>query len=396
MTYQIRPAQRAHAKPLIGLYGESGSGKTYSALLLARGFVGPEGRICMIETESGRGEAYADPTEYPEIGGYDVVSMRDDFSPAAYGQAIKAVENAGVDALIIDSASHEWEGAGGVLAMAAQNQAGGKKGPIVWQQPKILHQREFMLRFMQTAIPLVILCMRAKYPMREVEIKGKKQWVRSEDLHPKQADDILYEMFIHGWLDMQHRLHVNRCTAKGLQPVFITGQPLSLETGQQMKAWASGSAPPAKGNGKDRDLQAEAKEAAEQGADAFRAFWAGLSKADRTNLKPDVPRYKDIATKADSQPDEPEDPFAEDQAEETPDAPEPPAPGQGAPPAADGEKPHPRLLSMSAEFQDARSPEAVEQIIEAEKQSGNWGYIPEAVQAEITALASARVEELTR
>jgi hypothetical protein len=38
MTYSFRPAKRSEAKPLIGLYAESGAGKTYSALLLARGF----------------------------------------------------------------------------------------------------------------------------------------------------------------------------------------------------------------------------------------------------------------------------------------------------------------------------------------------------------------------
>ena len=94
MTYQVRPASRSQAKPLIGIYSESGCGKTYSALLLARGYAGPDGRIIMIETESGRGEAYADPIEYPEIGGYDVISMRDNFSPAEYGKAITAAEQA--------------------------------------------------------------------------------------------------------------------------------------------------------------------------------------------------------------------------------------------------------------------------------------------------------------
>src|ERR1700744_3843489 len=113
----FRPARRTNAKPLIGLYSESGAGKTYSALLLARGYVGPEGRIGMIETESGRGEAYADPGEYPEIGGYEVLPLHGNFSPDTYGNAIDAAERAKFDALIIDSASHEWEGVGGVLSM---------------------------------------------------------------------------------------------------------------------------------------------------------------------------------------------------------------------------------------------------------------------------------------
>jgi len=243
MTYKIRPAKRSEAKPLIGLYSESGCGKTYTALLLARGYAGAGGKIVMIETESGRGEAYADPTEYPEIGGYDVISMRDNFSPTEYGKAITVAEKTNPDVLIIDSASHEWEGNGGVLSMAATNQANGKKGPIVWQQPKITHQREFMLRFMQTSIPLVILCMRAKYPMKEVpdpRKPGRKMWQRSDALQPKQADDILFEMFVHGWIDNKHNFHMSKCNAKMLEPVFGTGAPLSAQTGAELRKWASG------------------------------------------------------------------------------------------------------------------------------------------------------------
>ena len=86
MSFQFRPAKRSEAKPLIGLYSESGCGKTLSALYLARGFAGPTGRIGMVETEAGRGEAYADTLP----GSYDVLSLRDDFSPTNYGEAITA------------------------------------------------------------------------------------------------------------------------------------------------------------------------------------------------------------------------------------------------------------------------------------------------------------------
>lgn len=52
--------------------------------------------------------------------------------------------------------------------------------------------------------------------------------------------------------------------------------------------------------------------------------------------------------------------------------------------------------SMSADLQDCRTPEQVEEILRNEEASGNWGHIPEAVQRQIKTLASARVEELTR
>ena len=280
MDFKFRPGNASEAKPLIGLYSESGCGKTWSALVLARGFVGAEGRIGMIETESGRGEAYADKIKYPEIGGYEVLSLRDNFSPTSYGQAITAAEKAGLDALIIDSASHEWEGVGGVLSMAAENQAANKKGPIVWQKPKIEHQRHFMLRFMQTSIPLVILCMRAKYPMIEIKkADGSKDWVRSDNLEPKQADDILFEMFAHGWIDQDHRFHLTKTTGRGLDKVFLDNQPIAADTGKRLRDWAKGGeikAPTVE------ELQLDARKAAYGGTDAFAAYWRAPARRNRS------------------------------------------------------------------------------------------------------------------
>lgn len=240
MSYHLRPAITTEAKPLIGLYSESGCGKTMSALLLAKGFEPDMSKVAMIETESGRGEVYADD---PVIGGYQVLSIRGDFSPVEYGKALTELENAKVSVAIIDSASHEWEGANGVLGLAAKNQAEGKKGVIVWQQPKMLHQREFMLRLMQTSIPLVIVCMRAKYPMKEVVKDGRKEWIRSEILEPKQSEDILFELMVHGWIDKAHNLHVTKWTKDSFKTVFLDGKPITTDTGKRLAEWAKGSAP---------------------------------------------------------------------------------------------------------------------------------------------------------
>lgn len=253
-SYTFRPAQRDQAKPLIGLYSESGRGKTWSALLLARGFVGPQGKIGMIETEAGRGEAYVG---VPPVGDYLVCPIRETYSPTAYGQAIAAAEKANLGALIIDSASHEWEAVGGVLDMAAKNQEDGKKGPLVWQKPKMTHAKEFVLRIMTTPIPLVIVNMRAKYPMvqvtAEVQAKmraaGKKapdigEWVRSDRLEPKQSEDILFEMFVHAWLDEEHKLHVTKYprAIPAFRDIILDNAPITIETGQRLAAWSHASA----------------------------------------------------------------------------------------------------------------------------------------------------------
>lgn len=242
-SFSFRPAARTNAKPLIGLYSESGCGKTKSGLLLACGFVsGDMSKVGMIETESGRGEAYASDAE---IGGYKVLSLRDDFSPANYGKAIIAAEQAGLQALLIDSASHEWEGTHGVLSMAADNEAKGWKGQIVWTAPKMAHAREFMLRLMQTPIPLVVVCMRAKYPLVEfIDEKGKKNMKRAEVPSPKQSEDILYEMFVHGWIDQQHRFRGTKYTLDELRQCMIDGQPITEESGQRLAQWAAGGSSP--------------------------------------------------------------------------------------------------------------------------------------------------------
>lgn len=304
MSLMFRPAERTNAKPLIGLYAESNCGKTYSALLLARGFVGPSGRIGMIETESGRGEAYA--ATIP--GGYDVLSIRDNFSPKAYGDAISAAEKANLDALIIDSASHEWEGTGGVLDMAATNMASGKKGVLAWQQPKMDHSRFFMLRLLASPIPIIIVCMRAKYPMREVgKPGGGKEWVRSEVLEPKQSDDILFEMATHGWIDHEHRLHVTRYQLPDLKDVIRDGEPITVETGARLAAWARNEA----GANAPRETPLQAAEkAAGEGTEALRRWWSGEGRAHQKALAGDLERLKSMASMADEPEIAPEPPSA--------------------------------------------------------------------------------------
>lgn len=284
----FRPAIKSSAKLLIGLYSESGCGKTFSALLLARGFVGEKGTIAMIETESGRGEAYADTIQ----GGYSVLSLRDDFSPAAYGEAISAAEKEGFGALIIDSASHEWEGIGGVLDMAAKNEEAGKKGLLVWQKPKISHSKEFMLRLMQTSIPLVIVCMRAKYPM---EGQGKDM-KRSKTLEPKQSADILFEMMVHGWVDYDHNLHITKPRSLAedrtgiISGVFQNAKPITIETGARLAAWAEGKKPEPKETPKQSAQQAATPVATPEPKPHARGTISGDPLEGDLSMLPSIPK----------------------------------------------------------------------------------------------------------
>jgi hypothetical protein len=108
------------------------SGKTYTALLIARGMVGPKGRIGVLDTESGRARLYSDKVP----GGFVVGELTPPYTPRRYLEAIEEFLSYGVDILVVDSFSHCWEGPGGVLQMADQAEESGKKGLSKWLVPK--------------------------------------------------------------------------------------------------------------------------------------------------------------------------------------------------------------------------------------------------------------------
>ena len=57
MTFTFKKAVRSASKLRLALSGTSGSGKTYGALLLAKGI---GGKIAVIDTERGSASLYAD------------------------------------------------------------------------------------------------------------------------------------------------------------------------------------------------------------------------------------------------------------------------------------------------------------------------------------------------
>ncbi len=251
----IKPATRQGIKPLIGLYGESGCGKTYSALLLARGLVGPSGKIVMVDTESGRGSLYADVLP----GGYDVIELFQPFAPSRYMEAIGAAEDSGAGVLVMDSASHEWEGIGGVLDLAGEAEAkSGRPGLHNWRGPKMEHAK-FMLRLLQSRLP-VIVCLRAKHKTKQVKgtaemaesgaIRrdqiGKTQIIKDDFTTPIQADDFIFEMTAHAEVLKDHSIDLTKCSHPSLRDCFPKSGPITTEHGEALARWCNNPSTPAK------------------------------------------------------------------------------------------------------------------------------------------------------
>jgi len=105
---EIRKALRKQAKIKLALQGSSGSGKTYSTLLLASGMT-VWSRIAVIDTENHSADLYA------HLGEFNVLQLSKPFAPERYISAIETCEKAGMEVIIIDGITHEWEGSGGIL-----------------------------------------------------------------------------------------------------------------------------------------------------------------------------------------------------------------------------------------------------------------------------------------
>lgn len=123
--FEIKIAQRKQARLRLAFQGPSGSGKTATALLVAKGIVeglveagilphSMDPRIGVIDTERQSAELYS------HIVPFATIQLGPPYTTQRFAGALKTFEAAGFPVIIIDSLSHEWAGAGGILSMADQ------------------------------------------------------------------------------------------------------------------------------------------------------------------------------------------------------------------------------------------------------------------------------------
>ena len=191
MAFQVKKAKREKIYPKIAIIAPSGGGKTYGALRLATGMaeeikkqIHKDPKILMANTESKRGLYYANEFDY------DIVDLEAPFNPEKFVELIEFAVEEGYDILIIDSASHEWEGKGGCLEL--QQQAGGTYQS--WAKVTPRHQK-FINAIADSPIS-IIATMRGKdqYEMSKDE-RGRTS-VQKYGVGAKQREGFEYEFTV--------------------------------------------------------------------------------------------------------------------------------------------------------------------------------------------------------
>lgn len=222
---KLTKAQRKKVFLRLNLSAPSGAGKTYSALLMAYGITGDWGKVAVIDTENGSASLYS------HLGEFNVIDLEPPFSPERYIEALKACEDAGMEVVIIDSSSHEWNGAGGCLEINEKLAAAKYKGNTwsAWNETTPRHDA-FVNKVLHTRAH-VITCTRSK---TETVLDGNK--VKKVGMKDIQREGWEYELTVSLSIDRDTHMVTASKDRTGL---FFNADPfvITVETGALIRNW---------------------------------------------------------------------------------------------------------------------------------------------------------------
>lgn len=232
MSIQFKPAVRTQRLLRLALIGPAGSGKSLSALKIARGLAGPEGKVAAVDTENYSLSLYANQVKF------DSVALTT-FAPSSYIACIQAAAAAGYNVLVIDSLSHAWSGKDGALEQVDKRAGESSSGNsyVAWRQVTPMHNA--MVEAMIQCRMHLIVTMRTKTEyVQEKDDKGKTK-IRKLGLAPIQREGLEYEFDVVG--DMHNAvLTVGKTRCSSLHEAVIA-KP-SEQLGSDLIEWLNSGA----------------------------------------------------------------------------------------------------------------------------------------------------------
>ena len=212
-----RRATKAQRRARIALAGPTGSGKSYTALVIAKSLPG-DGSIVGIDTEKGSMADYADIFEFDHV-------PIDSYNPelliamlAAYGDDYRN------GTLIVDSMSHFWMGSEGMLEQVDNATARSRSQNAFatgWKDMRPVERK--MIEALLAFPGHVIVTMRTKTEWVIVENEKGKKEPKKIGMKPEQRDGIEYEFGLVGDLDQDNRLVITKSRMGSGAPIIRNG-----------------------------------------------------------------------------------------------------------------------------------------------------------------------------
>lgn len=188
--FKAEKATKEQRKLRLALVSYEGQGKTLTALKIATRICEREGgRILLGDTEGASSKIYADAFDF------DMVELND-HSPETYIDFVAYADVQGYRVLILDSLSHEYTGAGGVLEVV---DAGKARGGFGWDVATPKHRKA--LQAIVTSKLHVVATMRQKKAwIKEVDRNGKER-LKLQGTEAVQREGTEYEFDVIGTIE---------------------------------------------------------------------------------------------------------------------------------------------------------------------------------------------------
>jgi len=227
---RLETATRKQAKIKLSLAGSSGSGKSYSAILLAYGLCNDFSKICVIDTENHSASLYS------HLGTFNVINLAPPFHPEKYIEAIKLCEQSNIEVIIIDNATHAWSGKGGCLELHEKETAKMKipNSFTAWNAITPIYQKYLDAIINSSCHVISTLRSKTEYVMSE---RNGRQVPQKTGTTPMIRDGFDFEMSIAFDLDQQHKAF----STKDRTGLFQDKEPfvISTNTGKLIHDWCN-------------------------------------------------------------------------------------------------------------------------------------------------------------
>ncbi len=214
--FEIEEAEREKLKFSGMFMGATGSGKTVGALITAKGIIKamyPDldpnskefwSKIGIVDTEHNRSKVYADTSVGGTyIGKFYHIEFEPPFDVESYIAAIEALKKIGVEVVIVDSITHAWDDAGGILElhqnMGGQFSTWHKINPII---------KKLYSAFTADDSIHIISTVRSKIKYEAAATETGKMKISKIGLKPVMRDDFEYEVLTALHFDEDHKVTV--------------------------------------------------------------------------------------------------------------------------------------------------------------------------------------------
>jgi hypothetical protein len=230
----FKPAARRNARLRLAISGPAGTGKTYSAILLAKIF---DPMPAVMDSERGSAEKYAIKAGTSEAPGNwrFLTSALDEKNPQDYLRVLGEAAAARMPILVIDSYSHSWIG-----ALEQVDRMGGSKFSTGWKvvSPIVSRLVDAILAYPGH----VIATMRSKTAFEIEKDDRGKAIPRKIGMATVARDGTDYEFDVMLDLDLEGNVTVSktRCSALANQAFRREDMP---KIGAILKAWLDEGAP---------------------------------------------------------------------------------------------------------------------------------------------------------